>query len=441
MKKITLYIAFVLLFSAGCFFGPAIVSAHQPRIVYTQSGDIKISSPEVSQAFYDELKGKPRDYFIDSAVGFELYINLLVPDPANKDGKYSANVFLVNGDKTEPVASIDGVSFTWQEFYEPFGRDYYMKGPEFTKQVPAGKYKIEVYSKDNLGKYVLAVGQKESFGAQSVLNIYWQLPYLKLTFFKTSVLQFFLTPFGIGGIAAIGALLILLAFINYLIGAIKETIKHNEAKTLLLTSGGMPQMKDEIIKLLQKPAYDVTVAFITTAAKPSENIDFVQNDWLIMKEELGFNVEEVDIEGKSEAQVMKLLELKDIIFVEGGNTFYLLKAMRACNFEKVIRKLLKSGKVYIGVSAGSMVAGRTIKTAGWKNADKNIVGLKNMKGLGLVPFDIFVHYSPEWAETIKVEIKNPKKRLKQLKILTDDQAILVQGKEVDLIGEGEAVII
>jgi peptidase E len=87
------------------------------------------------------------------------------------------------------------------------------------------------------------------------------------------------------------------------------------------------------------------------------------------------------------------------------------------------------------------VAGRTIKTAGWKNADKNVVGLKNLKGLNLVPFDIFVHYQPEYAEIIKQQIKNPQKRTKELKILTDDQAILVQGKEVDLIGEGEAVII
>jgi peptidase E len=36
---------------------------------------------------------------------------------------------------------------------------------------------------------------------------------------------------------------------------------------------------------------------------------------------------------------MRLFEVKDIIFVAGGNTFYLLKAMRACNFEKVLRKL------------------------------------------------------------------------------------------------------
>jgi len=87
------------------------------------------------------------------------------------------------------------------------------------------------------------------------------------------------------------------------------------------------------------------------------------------------------------------------------------------------------------------VAGRTIKTAGWKDADKNTVGLKNLKGLNLVPFDIFVHYQPEYAEIIKQKISDPKKRAKNLRILTDDQAILVQGKEVDLIGEGEAIVI
>jgi dipeptidase E len=200
-------------------------------------------------------------------------------------------------------------------------------------------------------------------------------------------------------------------------------------------------MKDEIIKLLQEPAYDIKVAFITTASKPEENQDYLREDLRIMREELGFNVEEVDIEGKSEHELERILGINDIVYVEGGSTFYLLKAMRECNFEKVIRKLLKSGKVYIGVSAGSMVAGRTIKTSLWKNPNKNTFGLKNLKGLNLVPFDIFLHYQPEHAEIIKQKMPNLKKRYKNLRIITDDQAILVQGKEIDLIGEGEAIVI
>jgi len=448
MKKIIPYII-IFLFLTGCLSSPSGASAHQPRIVYLQSGDVNINNPELSQAFYDNLKGSPRDYFIDSSIDFELYLNLLVPEPASREGRYSADVFSAgaplgsgsaSGGDWEKILSLDGMSFDWQSFYEPFGRDYYLKGPELDEKVPAGKYKIEVYSGDNIGKYVLAVGKTESFDAKSILNVYWQIPFLKITFFKTSVLQFFLTPFGIAGVGALGALLIFFALIYYIIGFIKAAIKHNQAKTLLLTSGGMPQMKDEILKLLQKPAYDVTVAFITTASKPQENQDYLNIDLQIMREELRFNVEEVDIDGKKEKEVMKLLELKDIIFVEGGNTFYLLKAMRACNFEKVIRKLLKLGKVYIGVSAGTIVAGKTIKTAGWFG-DENLVKLRDLKGLNLVPFDIFPHYQPEYAEIIKQKMKSPRKRRKKLRIITDDQGILVQGKEIDLIGDGEAVIV
>jgi len=435
MKKIFLFFA-VFLFStiAGNISAQGI-----PTIVYLQTENIQISNPEISQSFYDDLKGKPRDYFIDSSKNFELYINLLVPDPEDRDGRYSADVILLKGNQEQKIYSLDGNSFNWQEFYESSTRDYYLKGPELDEKLPAGKYRIEIFSKDNQGKYVLVVGKKEFYDAQSILNIYWQLPLLKITFFKTSVLQFFLTPFGVAGIGAIGAVLIFLALINYFIGSIKQFIKHNRAKTLLLTSAGM-QMKEEIIKLLQKPAYDITVAFITTAAKPQENLDYLKRDWNIMRDEMGFNVEEIDIEGKKESEVMKLLELKDIIYVEGGNTFYLLKAMRECNFERIIRKLLKWGKVYIGVSAGSIVAGKNIKTAGWGDADKNIVGLKNLKGLNLVPFDIFVHYQPEDAEIIKKKLRWRWQRRK-LKIITDEQAILVQGREVALIGRGEAVII
>jgi dipeptidase E len=207
---------------------------------------------------------------------------------------------------------------------------------------------------------------------------------------------------------------------------------------MLLTSSGM-DMREEIIKLLTKPAYDITVAFIATASKPEENKDYVHRDLAIMKE-VGFNVEEFDIEGKTQHQVMDFLKIKDIIFVEGGNTFYLLKAMRNCNFEKVIRKLLKQGIVYIGVSAGSIVAGKTIETAEWYS-DENIAKMRNLKGLGLVPFNIFCHYDPRFDQIIKIKIKNPKKRAQKLRILTDGQAILVQGNEGALIGKGEQVTV
>jgi peptidase E len=434
INKLALFLGFLIFLPVG-----GAILAHQPMLIYNSSGDVLVNNPEISQAFYDQLKGGPRDYFIDSPKDFDLYVNILVPNPANRDGRYSVDIFLLKPDGQDKIASIDAATFEWKEFYEPFGRDHYFKGPEIDTHVSAGKYKIEVYSADNQGKYVLAIGKKEVFDLKSILNIYWQLPLLKITFLNTSVLQFFLTPFGIAGVAFVGVLLLIITTISYLISLIKEKIRQTTAKTILLTSNGM-QVKDEIVKLLEKPSYDITVAFITTAAKPLIDVDFVKRDWDIMRD-TGFNVQEVDIDGKTESQVMKLLELKDIIFVEGGNAFYLLKAMRACNFEKIIRKLLKKGKVYLGASAGSMVAGRTIESANWKDGGKNLVKLRNLRGLNLVPFNIFVHYQPEHAELIKQKIKNPKKRKKKLRILTDDQALLIQANKELLLGKGEEVII
>lgn len=435
MKKIFLIFVFVSLFFAG------VASAHQPNLLFMQKGDVTITDPEISRAFYDELKDKPKSFYIDSKSDFIFYINLLVPAFENPKGRYSAKVFAVDEKNNEKeILFLDGNRSEWQEYFEEFGRDYYYTGPEYEDYLMAGKYRIEVFSEDNKGKYVLAVGNKESFDLMSILNVYWQIPLLKLSFFKTSLLQFFLTPFGIGLIAFIGLIVIFVFFINYLISVFAEWRKHNNAKTLLLTSGGM-DMRNEITKLLQKPAYDVNVAFITTAAKAVDDVDFVKKDFNTMRD-MGFNIEEFDIEGKTEQQLFEILKLKDIIYVEGGNTFYLMKAMQACHFEKVLRKLLKEGIVYIGASAGSVVAGRTIQTANkfGTGPDQNM-RLASLKGLNLIPFDIFVHYQPSDAEVIKQKIKNPKKRFKTLRILSDRQALLVQGKEIALIGDGDEIII
>jgi len=438
-------IIFALLAGFFLLMAGSFVSAAKINIIYPQSEAIQIANPENSQLFYDQLNSKPRDYFVSSDKDFNLYLNLMVPEVENLDGVYSAKIYSENPLGEQQVAFLDGSLATWQEYYQNLDRDYYLRGPELNQYFSAGKYRIQVSSADmlaqadNQGKYVLVIGKNDVYDLATILNLYWQLPLLKIVFTKTSIFEFFLTPFGIAGIGVVGALLILIALIYYLVGVISQNIKRGKIKTLLLTSSGM-QMKDEIIKLLQKPVYDISVAFITTAAKPLQDISFMQNDLNIMKEEIKFNVEEVDIEGKTEAQVMNLLAFKDIIFVEGGNTFYLLKAMRACNFEKIIRKLLQEGKVYIGSSAGSIVAGRTIQTAGW-DGDQNNVGLKDLKGLNLVPFDIFVHYQPENAEIIKQKMPNPKKRFKDLRILTDGQAILVQGKGTALIGQGEQIIV
>ena len=84
----------------------------------------------------------------------------------------------------------------------------------------------------------------------------------------------------------------------------------------------------------------------------------------------------------------KAIEQTDAIFIGGGNTFRLLKALQDLDFIKAIQRRVKAGALYIGSSAGSNVAAPTIKTT----KDMPIVQPRSFDALGLVQFQISPHY-------------------------------------------------
>jgi len=207
-------------------------------------------------------------------------------------------------------------------------------------------------------------------------------------------------------------------------------------RKLLLTSAGM-NMKEEILKILPNSPSKTKLAHITTAAKPQKDKRYVEKDTKLMSE-VGFDVTEIDIEGKTQSQLRKILQVFDVIYVQGGNTFYLLKVIQETGFDKVVKDLIDREVIYIGVSAGSIIAGPTIETAGWKyvEPDRNFVKLKDLTAMNLVPFNIFVHYVPRHKVFVA---KQAAKSKYPLKIITDSQAILVVDNKFQLIGKGREI--
>ncbi len=206
---------------------------------------------------------------------------------------------------------------------------------------------------------------------------------------------------------------------------------------LFLTSAGLPpETIEEFLRLLNRKPEETNVCFIATASHPGEDKRYVEKDRERLSE-IGFKVTELDLKEENEESLKDKLENFDVIFVEGGNTFYLLKYIKESGFDKALKLFLDKGGIYLGVSAGTIVAGLNIDSANWKHMNRNIVDLKDLTGLKLVPFVFSVHIDESNIDTIK---KCANKADYPVIALTDKQALLVENGVKRIVGVGERLV-
>lgn len=204
---------------------------------------------------------------------------------------------------------------------------------------------------------------------------------------------------------------------------------------LLLTSAGI------VNKSIAKAFFDMTgkkpeelkVAFIPTAAnvEGGNKVDWFFRQYDDLKS-IGITwIDMVDFADKDVDWKSRLDEC-DVLYLTGGNTFYLMDQIREQGFDDYLKQVLDS-KVYVGGSASSITMTPNIEIAAIPPGDPNIPGITDLTGLGQVDFEIEPHCDEPRFRTIKSYSDD-----KQCKIyaIDDQTAISVVDGKVELVSEG-----
>jgi dipeptidase E len=199
---------------------------------------------------------------------------------------------------------------------------------------------------------------------------------------------------------------------------------------LFLTSAGLTNKAiiDVLLAEILRPVESNKVLVVAHTSNAQE--EFYANESKQSLIKIGFkDVLVVNINQKND---ISSLGDFDIIYVCGGNTFLILNKLKETGLSDYISDQVNKGAIYVGVSAGSIIACQSIEVAGWgSEGDKNDISLKDLSGLNFVDISIFPHY----RDVLHNEVEQYKQRV-QNKVfeINDDQAIFVKGNEIIRIG-------
>lgn len=211
---------------------------------------------------------------------------------------------------------------------------------------------------------------------------------------------------------------------------------------LLLTSGGITNksIANALFELVEKKPEETKVVFIPTAS----NVEIGDKKWLIndLVNLQKCNFEEIDIADISavdEKIWRPKLEKADVLFFEGGNTYHLMDWINKSGLKNILPVLLKT-KVYVGVSAGSMVTNKNLalkisQIIYEEDLDKS----SEIAGLNYVDFYFLPHLnSPHFPQANKENIEKISKEFNVPVYALDDQSALkVIDGAAEVISEGE----
>ena len=202
-------------------------------------------------------------------------------------------------------------------------------------------------------------------------------------------------------------------------------------KNMILTSS-LYESIELVKKFLDKNTESKKILFIPTAANVEEYKKYMH---LTQKafEDFGYEVENFDVSVFSEEIAKEKLSEAKIVFISGGNIFYLLQELKRKNLITYLKERIENGLLYIGESAGSVIAAPDIEYASVIDDKTVATELDDYIGLNLVDFYIVPHFEEEpFVEGSRKTVELYKDKL-DLKLINNKEAILVENNNFTII--------
>ena len=214
---------------------------------------------------------------------------------------------------------------------------------------------------------------------------------------------------------------------------------------LLLTSGGLTNklIANALFELVDKESKETSLVFIPTAS----NVEKGDKSWLIddlvnLKKQNFKSIEIADISAVDKKIWLPKMEDADVLFFEGGNTYHLIEWVNKSGLKEILPRLLKT-RIYVGVSAGSMITNKDLALKLSQIIYEEDYKKENMLGLNFVDFYFLPHLNSEWF--LKMREDNIKRATKGMKekiyALDDGCALKVVDRKVEIIGDGKTIIL
>ena len=207
---------------------------------------------------------------------------------------------------------------------------------------------------------------------------------------------------------------------------------------LFLASSGLPEsLRPALQELLGSTLSGVRVAHVPNAADPYPEAQrrFLERS----RNELvaaGMTVTDIDLRDfdRNPIGLQNALSCFDIVWLAGGNTYYLRYWLNRCGFDHIVSDLFAQSLVCAGGSAGAIVLGSDLRFYDVVD-DPAMAPQPRYEGLCLYRFQLLPHWGDEYFQPMLDRVRASYEGLgAEIVPITDQQAVCVRDGAYTIVG-------